>query len=225
MSEWSTYRLADFLLFSPETYYRLFELHNNAVWPAPLAAALTGLGILALTLFQPPWAGRAIAALLAAAWLFVGWSFLMTRYADINFAATYFAFAFFAQAALLLLSGVGFARLQPSPSDASFARRIGIGLMAFALLAYPFVGALAGRKWSEVELFGIAPDPTVLLTLGALLLARRVPWELANIPALWCIVTGATLWVLDDPAAIIMPAAALLTLGLAATKPWRPRAG
>ena len=149
----------------------------------------------------------------------------MTRYADINFAATYFAFAFFAQAALLLLSGVGFARMQPLPSDASSARRIGIGLIAFALLAYPFVGALAGRKWSEVELFGIAPDPTVLLTLGALLLAHRVPWELAVIPALWCIVTGATLWMMDDSAAIIMPAAALLTLGLAATKPWRPRAG
>ena len=149
----------------------------------------------------------------------------MTRYADINFVATYFAFAFFAQAALLLLSGVGFARMQPLPSDASSARGIGIGLIAFALLAYPFVGALAGRKWSEVELFGIAPDPTVLLTLGALLLAHRVPWELAVIPALWCIVTGATLWMMDDPAAIIMPAAALLTLGLAATKPWRPRAG
>ena len=225
MSEWSTYRLADLLLFSPETYYRLFELHNNAVWPAPLVAALAGLGILALTLFHPPWAGRAIAALLAAAWIFVGWSFLMARYADINFAATYFAWAFFAQAALLVLSGVVFTRLQPSPSDVSFARKIGLGMVAFALLVYPFVGALAGRKWSEVELFGIAPDPTVLLTLGVLVTARRMPWELAIIPALWCMVTGATLWVMDDPAAIVMPAAALLTVGVAATKLWHPRAG
>lgn len=223
MSEWWTYRLADFLLFSPETYYRLFELHNNAVWPAQLVAALAGLAILALTLLQPPWAGRAIAALLAAAWIFVGWSFLIARYADINFVATYFAWGFFAQAALLAASGVGFARLQPSPSDTT--GKIGIGLIAFALLAYPFLGALAGRKWSEVELFGIAPDPTALLTLGVLLAACRTPWELAIIPALWCIVTGATLWVMDDPAAIVMPAAALLTLGLAATKPWHPRAG
>ena len=225
MSEWWTYRLADFLLFSPETYYRLFELHNNAVWPAQLVAALTGLAILALILFQPPWAGRAIAALLAAAWIFVGWTFLMARYADINFAATYFAWTFFAQAALLAASGVGFARLQPSPSDTTFAGKIGIGLIAFALLAYPFLGALAGRKWSEVELFGIAPDLTALMTLGVLLTARRMPWELAIVPALWCIVTGATLWVMDDPAAIVMPAAALLTLGLAATKSWQPRAG
>jgi hypothetical protein len=225
MSEWWTYRLADFLLFSPGTYYRLFELHNNAVWPAQLVAALTGLAILALILFKPPRAGRTIAALLAAAWIFVGWTFLMARYADINFAATYFSWAFFAQAALLAASGVGFGRLQPSPSDTTLAGKIGIGLIAFALLAYPFLGALAGRKWSEVELFGIAPDPTALLTLGVLLAARRMPWELAIVPALWCIVTGATLWVMENPAAIVMPAAALLTLGLAATKSWQPRAG
>jgi hypothetical protein len=30
MSEWWTYTLSDFLLFSPRVYYRLFELHNRA---------------------------------------------------------------------------------------------------------------------------------------------------------------------------------------------------
>ena len=33
MSEWWTYRLSDFLMFSPRTYYRLFELYNAEVWP------------------------------------------------------------------------------------------------------------------------------------------------------------------------------------------------
>ena len=33
MSEWWTYSLSDFLLFSPRTYYRLFELYNLAIWP------------------------------------------------------------------------------------------------------------------------------------------------------------------------------------------------
>jgi hypothetical protein len=31
MSEWWTYSLWDFLLFSPRTYYRLFELYNLAI--------------------------------------------------------------------------------------------------------------------------------------------------------------------------------------------------
>ena len=38
MTEWESYRLSDFLLFSPRTYWRLFELHNEALWPLPLLA-------------------------------------------------------------------------------------------------------------------------------------------------------------------------------------------
>ena len=45
MSEWWTYRLYDFLLFTPRTYYRLFELYNAAVWPAQIAAIALGLGL------------------------------------------------------------------------------------------------------------------------------------------------------------------------------------
>ena len=33
MSEWWTYTLSDFLLFSPRTYHRLFELHNVVMTP------------------------------------------------------------------------------------------------------------------------------------------------------------------------------------------------
>jgi hypothetical protein len=29
MSEWWSYRFSDLLMFSPETYYRLFELYNT----------------------------------------------------------------------------------------------------------------------------------------------------------------------------------------------------
>ena len=50
MSEWWTYSLSDFLLFSPRTYYRLFELYNLAIWPAQILALALGLAILALWL-------------------------------------------------------------------------------------------------------------------------------------------------------------------------------
>jgi hypothetical protein len=48
MSEWWTYRLTSFLLFSPRTYYRLIELYNESIWPAQLAAAACGLTIAVL---------------------------------------------------------------------------------------------------------------------------------------------------------------------------------
>ena len=44
MSEWWTYSLSDFLLFSPRTYYRLFELYNVAIWPLQLVSPRAGRG-------------------------------------------------------------------------------------------------------------------------------------------------------------------------------------
>ena len=67
-----------------------------------------------------------------------------------------------------------------------------------------------------MELFGLAPDPTVLATLGVLVAADRVRWELFVIPVLWCAVTGATLWTMGAPEALLMPLAGLSTLILAA---------
>ena len=52
------------------------------------------------------WSGRAVAAILAALWLFVAWAYMLERYDTINFAARYFAIGFVLQAALLLWTGV-----------------------------------------------------------------------------------------------------------------------
>jgi hypothetical protein len=102
MSEWWTYRLSNFLLFSPRTYDRLFELYNAAIWPAQAAAFLVGLVIL-FFLFRPTAArGRAAFGMLAACWIWVAVAFHAKRYATINFAAVQFAWAFGAEAALLL---------------------------------------------------------------------------------------------------------------------------
>jgi len=61
MSEWWTYRLTSFLLFSPRTYYRLLELYNLAIWPAQLAGMAIGLAIVALLIGKRGHRERAIA--------------------------------------------------------------------------------------------------------------------------------------------------------------------
>lgn len=42
----------------------------------------------------------------------------------------------------------------------------------------------------------MAPDPTVILTLGLLLAAGKTRLWLLIIPTLWCLASGATAWVL-----------------------------
>ena len=53
MSEWWTYRPEDFLLFSPRVYWRMFELHNAALWPLHVLTLAAGLIIILLIAWRP----------------------------------------------------------------------------------------------------------------------------------------------------------------------------
>ena len=147
MSEWWTYRLSDFLLFSPETYYRLIELYNAAIWPGQILAIAGGVATLVLLRRRGALPGRLLAAILALAWLFVAWAYLYARYATINWAAPYFAMGFAVQAVLLILSGTVFGRMS-FRSTSSRAWLVGFGMGVFAVFAQPVIGPLVGRGWT-----------------------------------------------------------------------------
>lgn len=218
MSEWWTYTLSDFLMFSPQTYYRLFELYNAAIWPAQIAAIVLGLAIPALGRRAGASRGRLIAAILAGCWLWVAIAFHAKRYATINWAAVEFAWAFGLEAALLIWTGVLRGKLVFGTGEGAIGRAA-VGIFFFALLAQPFSGPLLGRPWPQVEIFGVAPDPTAVATLGILLLAAgRVRWELLAVPAIWCAISGATLLAMKAPDAWVTPLAATLVVSLAVGK-------
>ena len=220
MSEWWTYRLSDFLLFSSQTYYRLFELYNAAIWPGQVVAVVLGIAIWTALRRPDRLRGRLIAAILAGCWLWIAFAFHLRRYATINWAAIYFAWGYGLQAALLIWSGVIRGRLRFEPRADRLAR-IGLWIFLFALFVQPLIGPLLGRSWRQVAIFGVAPDPTAVATLGLLLVVSgRVRWELTVVPLIWCAVSGATLWTLRAPDKWVMPAAALLVLGL---RIWRTR--
>lgn len=209
MSEWWSYSPSDFLLFSARTYYRLFEIHNAALWPAHILTLALGAAILVLMRGEARWRGRAISATLAVPWGFVGWAFLWDRYASINWAARYAALVFGLEALMLVAIGVARGglsfRLRRGAKGAA-----GLSLFVVALALYPVVLRLLGRDWRQTETFGITPDPTAIATLGLLLLAsgsgRRA---LMVIPMLWCAMSGATLWLLGSPEAWVLIVALL----------------
>ena len=49
MGVWASYSLSDLVLFSPQAYVRLHELHNAAIWPLQLPALAIAVGLLLLT--------------------------------------------------------------------------------------------------------------------------------------------------------------------------------
>lgn len=221
MSEWWTYRLEDFLLFSPRTYWRMLELQNAALWPLPVAMVAAGLAIVLLVRRRPDGANFWVGAVLGPIWAFVAWSFLLDRYTAINWAIAYVVPAFFLQAVLLLVAAI-------LPRGLTFDRQDSIGraglLLSLAgLLIYPCLALASGRPWTNAETFGIAPDPTAIVTLG-LLLASRGPLlaALLPVPLFWCLLSGLTLLAMDDRQAwLLFAALAFILPSLLVRLVWR----
>jgi hypothetical protein len=194
MGEWASYSLADFLMFSPATWWRLVARYNEALWPMQLLACAAGLALL-----RPAGASRerrAALLLLAAAWAWVGWGFHWQRYAEIFLGAPWLAAACGLQAALLLAAA---ASLRDAALPGRGARRAGLALVLLGLLAYPLLARAGGRPWSELEVFGVMPEPTALVTLGWLLATPGAPWQraaLALLPLASLLVGSATRWTL-----------------------------
>lgn len=203
MSEWWTYSLSDFLMFSSRSYYRLIESYNTAIWPAHLLALVVGVIVIGAIARPRQHLQRSAALVLAAAWGWVAWAYHLERYAEINTAAPYFAAAFAMQALLLCWLAYRPGNAAPAPQP------VALGLTGLAIFAYPLLAlARDGGTWRQAEVFGIVPDPTVVATLGVLL-AWRAPAIFWLVPVSWCLVSGATLMELKIGHAWLLPALAL----------------
>lgn len=211
MSEWWTYSLSDLLMFSARTYHRLFELYNQDIWPAQVVALLAGLAMLTGAVAGGAARSRLALLLLGLAWLWVAWAFHLERYAGINTAAPWFAAAFILQGMMLLWMAA-----KPVPRlirfTASPVSWLGLALASLAVGAYPLLPIHEGRYQNPGEVFGVAPDPTVVATLGILLLVRA-RWPMWLVPVAWCAVSGATQMELRVPLAWLPPSAAVAAVG------------
>lgn len=208
MSEWWTYSLTDFLLFSPATYYRLLEAHNRDMWPAQVIAVIAAIALPRRLRADDAPSGTFL--LLATGWAMSGILFHSLRYATINWAATWFAGGFLLQA--LLLAFLAY-RLRAPAQTAGVTRALGWLLLGCGLLVYPLLPWLTGRPIWQAEIFALTPDPTVIATLGLLVLhSGRARWLLLPIPLLWCAIGGATLIAMDSPTAFLLPLAGILAL-------------
>lgn len=219
MGAWWTYRPEDFLLFSERVYWRLFLLHNEALWPLQVPVLLLGLAALAALLARRPWSPSIAAALLAAGWAWIAWSFFWQRYATINWAAAWVAPAFAAEALLLIATAVVRPRRAPAGSVGALA---GISLFAWGLALHPLLPLLTNRPFAEAEVLGLTPDPTAIATLGLCLWLRgAVRWLLLPIPVLWCLASWLTLDTLGVGEAWVPLLAAASVIVIGGVEGWR----
>lgn len=214
MTEWWTYRPADFLMFAPDTYWRLFELHNAAWWPLGLLANVLVLA-LALALWQGhERAARPGMALMAALSALVAWGFVWRLYVPINWGAQ-------ALAGLYVLAALGWLMLNGTAGQARRSRA-GSLLLLMSALSWPLLAPADGRPIVQAEFIGLAPDPTAVASLGLLLhvrpgsrTGRGLWWALLVLGVLVCLISAATLATMGQAQAFAPLAAAAIALGAA----------
>ena len=225
MGEWSTYSLGDFLMFSPQAWYRMLELHNRAWWPLQIVAAALGTGLAWAMHRQVRPALRLGLVLAGAGLLFVAWAFHWGPHARINLAAPYFAVAFGAQG--LWMIGLAMSRppLTLARGSCGATTRLALALLVGALLLYPALALAWLRPMAQAEWFALAPDPTMLAALAVVLMLphsqglrrpRVTGVLLAIVPLAWCAVTGLSLWMLGAADWWLMPVAGCLACVAAA---------
>lgn len=195
MTEWWTYGLSDFLMFSPQAYWRLVARHNAAGWPVQVLAQAAVLSLpLLLRRRDAAWPRRIALLVLALAWAAVGWLFHAQLYSEIFLAAPWVAAACGLQSLLMVLLA-----LRPCRGEVdAVLRTLGLALLAAAAL-YPLLAPLAGQGMGEAEVFGWMPDPTAVATLGAMcMLPMHSAWRvvLCVLPALSLALGMATRWLL-----------------------------
>lgn len=188
------------LPFDGPTWLAILGQYNQAIWPLHGVAALFVLVSIALAFSGGRFAGRAIGLLLGVLWVWIGVTFFGGSLAPFHFAAEWLAGVFVAQGLMLVFALTVMGR-GAFGWPGGWAGVMAVVLMFYAAAAYPlFEHVLADAPWSQLSYVGVAPGPTMLLTLGLLLLARpRPPLVLAIIPFLWALVTGYIAWELAMP--------------------------
>lgn len=198
--------------FTTEQFLNVFVAYNAAIWPAQIGMYILGLIAIAALRFRQQLANPLILFILASMWAWnaIGYHFLF--FSEINLAAKVFAGLFMLQALLsatcaIATQGVSFQVTR------DFRSVFGIAFIIYAMAIYPILGIKAGHGLMLGPMFGVAPCPTTLFTIGMLMLARGrwVVW-LSVIPLLWSMVGLAAALQLGIPEDLGLPVAGFLLL-------------
>ena len=210
--------------FTQDQFFAIFAAYNSTIWPAATLAYPFALAIITLALRGGRSNARTVAASLALLWGFVGIVYHGLFFSRINLAAPLFAAAFVLHAMLFAMaaaSGDGIA----FDGRSRMGSAVGLGLIFYAMIAYPLIGLIAGERYPAMPLFGVAPCPLLIFTFGLFVLASRVRWWLWIVPLLWSLIGTGGFYLLSVPQDAALPVSALAAILLqAADRTHRPRA-
>src|SRR5690242_6871437 len=153
--------------FTRDEFLQVFEDYNRAIWPAQIVAYVLGIACVILAFSR--WSRLSYAAL-GLFWLWNGMAYHFAFFTKINPAGAVFGSLFVVQA----LFFIDAAFRPPRVIERTKAGLIiGGAAVIYAMAAYPIIGTALGHAYPASPVFGVAPCPTTIFTLGVLLFLDR----------------------------------------------------
>jgi Family of unknown function (DUF6064) len=180
--------------FTVDQFLAMFHRYNEAIWPMQIVGYAIGLLIVAAlvarirhprsVLTSHVVVDRLVPTLLAAYWAWIGIVFMWGYQADISASGRPFGILF-------LIGAAAFATAAVAGKDLGLGRvpswRLAVGgtMIAYGMVVYPLLGMLAGHTYPSAPIFGVAPCPTDIFTLGLLVCCLRPRWWTLAMPLTW----------------------------------------
>lgn len=193
----------------PEVYFRLFIRLNQNTFPLPIITLLIACVLAWLILKGKQ---RWSLALLGIAWIWVGYYFHLHLFSELNWIAVYFAWIFILQGIVYVILGIS----QSGDFDIPLQGKsfvISVVFIVLGAVIYPILTGLIGESWQGAQLFGMAPNPTVIVTLAIIPVSSRTTGWLSVVPLMWCVIGAAIDYAMQQYTALILPVIGLIFIG------------
>ncbi len=203
------------LPFTRGEFFEVFAAYNSACWPGAILAYAAAMAVIAIVGRPHPQSGRIVAAILAGMWVWVGIVYHGLYFSRINPAAYLFAGAFVLQGGLFAVHAL-FGGGPRFDRPGRLRQVVGWLMIAYAMVAYPIIGLLAGEAYPALPLFGVTPCPLLIFTFGVMLMDRGTHWWLWIVPLVWSAIGGSAALLLSVPQDWALLVSAFVVLALVA---------
>jgi hypothetical protein len=177
-----------------EDFFNMLQTYNETVVPITVLTFLLGIVAIYLVSRKFNQAGKFVSFILGFLWLWSGLAFNILFFGptDVEYLGMTIAGMWYVSGVLFIIQSLlfgiyGIIKNELSfDLDTSLYSFTGVGFIIYAMVIYPLIGFLTGQMYPRYPIFGSAPCPVTIFTLGILLLTeKKVPLQVAVIPLIW----------------------------------------
>lgn len=175
------------LPFTTEQFFNIMKNYNLDVWPMQIFLNIFALAVVSFIIKRSRYSDKIIFSILTFFWLWIGLIYHLIYFTSINKTAYVFGILFIIQGILFFVFGVvKNSILLQLKSD--LYGITGAIFILYALLIYPFLGAMFGHTYPSNPTFGL-PCPTTIFTFGILIwTVKKIQIYVVIIPLLWSLI-------------------------------------